>query len=103
MLSFKDKLIPLFRLSRFFKIDKAEQDLTQAIVVVIESAEQQVGLLVDDLLGQHQVVIKSLSETFQGIEGISGGTIMPDGRVGLIIDVDGLVRLGNKEGAVVAS
>jgi len=103
VLSFQDKLIPLFRLSRFFKIDEAEQDPNQAIIVVVESAGQQVGLLVDALLGQHQVVIKSLNKMFQGIEGISGGTIMPDGRVGLILDVDGLVRLGNREGAKVES
>lgn len=91
--SFQGKLISLFRLSRFFTIVGAEQDPTRAVIVVIEAAGQHIGLLVDELLGQQQIVIKSLSETFQGIEGISGGTIMPDGRVGLIINVDGLAKI----------
>jgi len=97
MFSFHGELIPLFRLSRFFKIDGAEQDLTRAVVVVIEAAGQHIGLMVDELIGQQQIVIKSLSETFHGIDGISGGTIMPDGRVGLILNVDGLVKM-SKEG-----
>jgi len=97
MLSFQGELISLFRLSRFFKINGAEQDPTRAVIVVVEAGGQQIGLLVDELLGQQQVVIKSLSETFQGIEGISGGTIMPDGRVGLIINVDGLLKISKEE------
>ncbi|MBI5118476.1 chemotaxis protein CheA [Candidatus Poribacteria bacterium] len=95
MLSIRGKLIPLFRLSKLFGIDGGEQDPTKGLVVVIEDDGQQAGLLVDGLLGQQQIVIKTLGEAMRGIPGISGGAIMPDGRVGLILDVDGLVRLAN--------
>nr|HPO09266.1 chemotaxis protein CheW [bacterium] len=57
--------------------------------------EKLAGLVVDDLLGQQQIVIKSLGEFFQGAPGISGGAIMADGRVGLILDVGALVNLVN--------
>ena len=50
--------------------------------------------MTDELLGQQQIVMKGLGEAMQEIQGISGGAIMPDGRVGLIVDVAGLVRLG---------
>jgi two-component system chemotaxis sensor kinase CheA len=53
----------------------------------------------DELLGQQQIVIKSLGEALRGLRGISGGAIMPDGRVGLILDVGGLVKLAHAEEA----
>ena len=62
------------------------------MVVIVEDEDRQAGLLVDELIGRQQVVIKSLGETMKDIPGISGGAIMPDGRVGLIIDVGGLVK-----------
>ena len=63
-----------------------------ATIVVVEDEERQVGLVVDELVGRQQVVIKSLGETLQDIPGISGGAIMPDGRVGLILDIGGLIK-----------
>ncbi|RKY55238.1 MAG: chemotaxis protein CheA, partial [Candidatus Neomarinimicrobiota bacterium] len=98
MLSFQGELIPMFRLSNFFNIEGTENNPTQGIVIVVESDGHRVGLLADTLLGQQQIVIKSLSESVHGILGISGGTIMSDGRVGLILDVDGLVKI-SKEGS----
>ena len=95
MLSLQGELIPMFRLGSLFKLGGAIQDPTQALVVVIESDGMHAGLLVDELLGQQQTVIKSLGETMQGIAGIAGGAIMSDGRVGLILDVSGIVRMAN--------
>jgi len=62
-------------------------------LVVVETPARRVGLLVDDLLGQQQVVIKSLEENFYKVEGISGATILGDGQVAMILDLEGLVRL----------
>jgi two-component system chemotaxis sensor kinase CheA len=57
-----------------------------------------VGLLVDDLLGQQQAVVKSLEAHYQRVQGISGATILSDGSVALIVDVSGVVRLGQSQG-----
>lgn len=97
MISIRGDLIPLFRLGRLFNLEKAVDEPTEALVVVVEDDGKRVGVLTDKLLGQQQIVIKSLSEKMQGINGISGGAIMPDGRVGLILDVGGLVRLAHEQ------
>lgn len=96
MLSVEGKLIPLFRLTHLFRVRGAQDDPTQALVVVVEDNGQYAGILADELLGQQQIVIKSLGETMSGIHGISGGAIMGDGRVGLILDIGGLVKIANE-------
>jgi two-component system chemotaxis sensor kinase CheA len=96
MLSLQGKLIPIFRLSRLFEIQGAETDMTRAIITVVEDSGRQVGLVIDELVGTQQIVIKTLGETMKKIIGISGSAIMPDGRVGLILDIGGLVRLANE-------
>ncbi len=95
MLSLQGQLIPLFRLGRLFDIPEAAPEPTEAIVVVVEDDRRQAGLLVDELIGTQQIVIKTLGEALGEIPGISGSAIMPNGRVGLILDVGGLVRLAN--------
>jgi two-component system chemotaxis sensor kinase CheA len=95
MLAFQGRLIPLFRLADLFNIPDAQTDLRQAIVMVIEDKGRQAGLVIDDLIGRQQIVIKSLGEALKEIPGISGGAIMPNGRVGLILDVGGLVDIAN--------
>jgi len=95
MLSFQGKLIPLFRLDSLFDIRGAEQDPAMALVMVIEDNDTQAGVLIDELIGRQQVVIKTLGESMGDIPGISGGAIMPNGRVGLILDVGGLVKFAN--------
>jgi len=96
MLSLQGELIPLFRLAELFEIEGAQQDPTEGLVVVVEDEGRQIGLLTDELVGQQQIVIKTLGEALQGVRGISGGAIMPDGRVGLILDVGGLIRLASE-------
>jgi two-component system chemotaxis sensor kinase CheA len=95
MLALQDGLIPLYRLARLYHIQDAKENSDEAIIVIVEDEERRAGLLIDELVGRQQVVIKSLGESMKDIPGISGGAIMPDGRVGLIIDVGGLVKLAN--------
>ena len=95
MLTLPSGLVPLYRMDRLFHIEGAQDDPDEAIIVIVEDEERQAGLVVDELFGRQQVVIKSLGESMKNIPGISGGAIMPDGRVGLIIDVGGLVKLAN--------
>jgi two-component system chemotaxis sensor kinase CheA len=97
MLLLQGNLIPLYRMSQIFGIADAQADLSEAIVVVVEDEGRRSGLVIDELVGRQQVVIKSLGETMQNIPGISGGAIMPDGRVGLILDVGGLLRFATPE------
>jgi two-component system chemotaxis sensor kinase CheA len=96
MLETEEGLIPLHRVHQLFNIHGATTDPTQASVVVVEHDGKRVGLLIDELLGQQQIVIKSLGESMRGIEGIAGGAIMPDGKVGLIMDLDSLIRLAGQ-------
>lgn len=95
MILLQGKLIPLFRLGKLFGIRDIEEDPTRGIAVVVEDDGRQAGLLVDELIGSQQIVIKTLGKIIRNIVGISGSAIMPDGRVGLILDIGGLVRLAN--------
>lgn len=90
------EVLPLFRLAALFDVDGAQADPTAALAVIVDDDGQRACLLVDELLGQQQIVIKSLGDALQDIPGVSGGAIMPDGRVGLILDVTGLVRLAHE-------
>ena len=102
MISIREQLLPLFRVSRLFNIGDAAEDPTQALVIVVKDGEKQTGLLVDDLIGHQQVVIKNLGGSLGNVTGISGGAIMPDGRVGLILDVAGIISLTTGAGDVLA-
>jgi len=98
MISMQGQLISVFRLHRLFGIDGATTDPTKAVVVIVEDDGKQAGLMVDELLGQQQIVIKSLGEAMKGVLGIAGGAVMPDGTVGLILDVGGVVKLTREDG-----
>ena len=97
MLLLQGNLIPLYRMSQIYGIADAQGELSEAIVVVVEDEGRRSGLVIDELVGRQQVVIKSLGDTMRNIPGISGGAIMPDGRVGLILDVGGLLRFATPE------
>jgi two-component system chemotaxis sensor kinase CheA len=90
----RGRIIPLLRLHRLFGIEPRAADPTDGLVVIAEHDGRRVALLVDELLGQQQVVIKSLETNFQKLDGIAGATILGDGRVALILDVPGLVAMG---------
>lgn len=92
MLDVRGKLLPLIRLHEFLGVEDAEHhNPWEGLVIIVESDDKEFGFMVDDLLGQQQVVIKSLDRRFKGLPGISGGTILGDGHVGLILDVSGVV------------
>lgn len=89
----RGEFIPLLYLSKLFGIKNATPEAHKALVVLVENGTEQLGLVVDELLGQQQVVIKSLEENADPIAGISGATILGDGNVSLILDVGGLCRM----------
>ncbi|HSR67178.1 MAG TPA: chemotaxis protein CheA [Acidobacteriota bacterium] len=93
MVMLRRELLPLYRLNRLFKIPGASRNPTQAILVVVGEGERRCALMVDDLLGQQQVVAKSLGGGIDPVPGVSGGAILGDGRVGLIIDTEELVEM----------
>ena len=96
MLSLQGELIPLINMSALYEIESTPKDGDMSLVVIVEDEEKQAGLLIDELIGRQQVVIKTLGGTMKSTPGISGGAIMPSGRVGLIIDVAGLLKLSNE-------
>lgn len=95
MLDVQNELIPLYRLSRLFQTEGAIEDVLGAIIVVVEDEGKRAGILVDELLGQQQIVIKNLGAGIGNVPGIAGGAIMPDGCVGLILDVGGVVKIAH--------
>ena len=85
--------VPVIRLCTLLGVEPRTNDLTKALVVIVEHEGRLAALGVDELLGQQQVVIKSLEQNFQKTDGVAGATILGDGRVALILDVPGLVAL----------
>jgi two-component system chemotaxis sensor kinase CheA len=92
LFSFRGDYLPLVRLYELFGLRPRSDELQDGLVVVAEGDGKRVGLFVDELLGQQQVVIKSMEANYGRIEGISGATILADGSVALILDVPGLIR-----------
>jgi two-component system chemotaxis sensor kinase CheA len=92
--SFRGYYLPIVRLYELFGVEPRTKALDEGLIVVAEGeGHQRVGLFVDDLLGQQQVVIKSLEANYGHVEGVSGATILGDGSVALILDVPGLIRV----------
>jgi two-component system chemotaxis sensor kinase CheA len=88
-------LVPILRLHRRFGIQPRSETVSDGILVICESEGKRLALLVDELAGKQEVVIKSLGRTFKDVQGVAGGAILGDGRVGLILDIDGLMGSGN--------
>jgi two-component system chemotaxis sensor kinase CheA len=85
---FRNKLLPLIRLSRL--LEPRSADRPGGVLIVAEAHELLYCIQVDQLIGKQEVVIKSLGKTYRDVPAISGGSILGDGRVGLIIDVNAL-------------
>jgi two-component system chemotaxis sensor kinase CheA len=92
----RGEYLPLLAMHRVFNVDAKYTDPTEGILVLLEAEGKKVALQVDELVGQHQVVIKSLETNYRKVAGISGATIMGDGRVALIIDVTALIKLSKQ-------
>jgi two-component system chemotaxis sensor kinase CheA len=91
MLLLQDELVPLFRLGRLLDVTAAAEPTGSEVAVVVEDGGRRAALLADEVLGQQQIVIKGLGISLEGVAGISGGVILADGQVGLILDVPGLL------------
>ena len=93
MYSVYEKVYPLIYLNHIFNITGGKQNFEEQTICILESDVGRVCLVVDDLLGQQQVVIKSLGNKLKNISGVSGAAILGDGRVGLILDASSLIEL----------
>jgi two-component system chemotaxis sensor kinase CheA len=88
-------LLPLFRLYRMFGVTPATEDPTKSLVVIVQDDHKRCCLMIDELHGQQQVVIKSLGDGLGHVPGISGGAILGDGNVSLILDIPGLIQMAS--------
>jgi len=95
----RGSLLPVLRLYQRFGVKPRSAEPTEGVLVVAEVEGASYCLLVDELIGKQEVVIKSLGETFRGVTGIAGGAILGDGRVGLILDLDRLLKDGERDSA----
>ncbi|MFP4579412.1 MAG: chemotaxis protein CheW [Candidatus Sumerlaeia bacterium] len=91
MINVRGNLVPLIRLYRTWNIEPKTEDPCDSLVVIVENKGLRGCLMVDELVGQQQIVIKNLGEQFGEVRGIAGATILGSGRVGLILDVDGIL------------
>ncbi|MHA0854207.1 chemotaxis protein CheA [Serratia nematodiphila] len=97
VLQVRGEYLPLVELYRVFEVEGAKTDATQGIVVILQSAGRRYALLVDQLIGQHQVVVKNLESNYRKVPGISAATILGDGSVALIVDVSALQTLNREK------
>ena len=97
VMDFRGEYLPFIRLSDVFSLGETTL-LSEGIAVIVEAEKQQFALFVDDLLGERQVVIKSIEKHYKAIEGVSGATILGDGTVSFILDLVGLMRRAIREG-----
>jgi two-component system chemotaxis sensor kinase CheA len=88
----REEYMPVIELEKVFQVPRFDWEHTSGIMVVVEAESGRVALLVDELLGQQQVVVKNLESNYRKVNDVSGATIMGDGRVALILDVGSLVR-----------
>ncbi len=98
----REEYLPVLHLGRLFPPQKPREQAA-GIAVIVETDGSKAALLVDELVGQQQVVVKSLETNFRKVPGLSGATVMGDGSVALILDVAHLVRLSGREGAMLLS
>ena len=93
LVTVRGEFLPLVRLYEIFDLPTERTDPTKALVVIIEAVGKRFGVLVDDILGEQQAVIKSLEQNYKKMEGVAGATILGDGRVSLILDIHGLEKM----------
>jgi two-component system chemotaxis sensor kinase CheA len=87
----RDDYLPIVRLYELFDVEPEHTDLLEGLLMIVEADGKRVGLFVDELLSQQQVVIKSLETNFRPVAGLAGATMLGDGRVALILDVPGVI------------
>ena len=97
VLEVRGEYLPLVELWKVFEVEGAKTEATQGIVVILQSGGRRYALLVDQLIGQHQVVVKNLESNYRKVPGISAATILGDGSVALIVDVSALQGLNREQ------
>jgi two-component system chemotaxis sensor kinase CheA len=95
----REATLPLLRLEKFFNSSRSDLLSADAYVVVVGEKDHRVGIMVNDLLGQQDIVIKSLGDTFKDVRGVAGAADLGDQRTILILDVGGIVAESTKGGA----
>jgi len=95
----RDTTMPIFRLSKLFRMQKKSENVEENkfFVVVVSTGMQEVGLVVDELLGQEEVVIKPLADYLRVDSGFSGATIIGDGAISLILDIPELIKMTTEQ------
>lgn len=96
LLMVRGEPLPLIHTRQMFHANAAKTDPCNGLVVLVENQGRKYGLVVDELVGQLQVVMKSLETNYERVEGVSGATILGDGRIAMIVDIAGLVRLAQR-------
>lgn len=96
MVSLRGELMPIFRLHKLFETKNANEDLEKGLLVIIADGRRRCAILVDELLGQQQAVVKSLGRGIGKIDGVAGGAILGDGQVGLILDTTEIVAFARQ-------
>jgi two-component system chemotaxis sensor kinase CheA len=97
MVRLRDRVLPVVRLSERFELTPTHHSLHDSLLIVTETENHQFCLVVDELIGRQEVVIKSLGEVFGNVPGVAGGAILGDGRVGLILDPAGVFQADARE------
>jgi two-component system chemotaxis sensor kinase CheA len=92
VIQLREQTLPLLRINRFFALDGEHDSPDSFYVVVVGAAEKRLGIVVDDLLGQQDIVIKPLGRVFEGVKGISGAADLGDQRTILVLDVGGIIN-----------
>jgi two-component system chemotaxis sensor kinase CheA len=102
LINVRNTYLPIVRLYEVFSLQPEHTDPTKGILLILETEGERVVVMVDEILGQQQVVIKSMEQNFRKVEGIAGATILGDGTVGFILDVRGLLEIACREASLVA-
>jgi two-component system chemotaxis sensor kinase CheA len=102
LINVRSTYLPMMRLYDVFSLQPEHTDPTKAILLILETEGERVAVMVDEILGQQQVVIKSMEQNFRKIAGVAGATILGDGTVGFILDVRGLLEIARRGEPVAA-
>jgi two-component system chemotaxis sensor kinase CheA len=102
LINVRGTYIPIVRLYEVFANEPEYTDPKGAILLILETEGERVAVMVDEIMGQQQVVIKSMEQNFRKVEGVAGATILGDGTVGFILDVRGLLEISRRGSPIAA-
>ena len=102
LINVRDTYLPMMRMYEVFSLQPEYTEPTKAILLILETEGERVAVMVDEILGQQQVVIKSMEQNFRKVAGVAGATILGDGTVGFILDVRGMLEIARRGMPVVA-